>query len=286
MQNSTNKILENKFINIDEKDLEIVKDSLLRKQLAGTATVVNEYEEQLAKYFNVKHALAVSSGTAALHLLLFLYNVVPGDEVIVPPTAPIMSALPILALFAKPVFVEIRDFGKPVRETKQLKAIKGQYGHLFGLNFRITAMSAALGISQIEKINKKIYDRTRNADEIKTGIKEVESLREVFVTSGFAPNYYSLLFFVNDPSLKAYELAEKLFKVGIISDTFRFGIRPLYELPIFQEFRSACPNAEKILKEIITIPTHEGLKPEDKKYIVENLTRILKNLNMYILNIR
>lgn len=45
---------------------------------------VEEFENQLKEYLNVKHAIAVSSGTAALHLALLAMNIQKGDEVIVP----------------------------------------------------------------------------------------------------------------------------------------------------------------------------------------------------------
>lgn len=45
---------------------------------------VEEFENQIKEYLNVKHAIAVSSGTAALHLALLALEVKAGDEVIVP----------------------------------------------------------------------------------------------------------------------------------------------------------------------------------------------------------
>ena len=46
---------------------------------------VEEFEDRFAKYLGAKHAVAVNSGTAALHIALAVLGIGPGDEVIVPP---------------------------------------------------------------------------------------------------------------------------------------------------------------------------------------------------------
>lgn len=63
-------------------------------------------EEDLKKYFGVRNAIAVSSGTSAIHLALASINLKPGDEVLVPSTTVIMSIIPILYMGARPIFVD------------------------------------------------------------------------------------------------------------------------------------------------------------------------------------
>ena len=54
----------------------------------------------------VGHAVALSSGTAALHLALLLAGVGPGDEVLVPSFTFIATASPVRYVGAEPVFVD------------------------------------------------------------------------------------------------------------------------------------------------------------------------------------
>jgi dTDP-4-amino-4,6-dideoxygalactose transaminase len=66
-----------------------------------------KFEERFAQMCGVKHAIATSSGTTALHLALLAHGVGEGDEVITTPFTFIASANSILFTGARPVFVDI-----------------------------------------------------------------------------------------------------------------------------------------------------------------------------------
>jgi dTDP-4-amino-4,6-dideoxygalactose transaminase len=66
-----------------------------------------DFEKRFADQMGAKHAVAVSSCTAALHLALLAAEVGPGDEVLVPSYTFVASANAILYQGARPVFVEI-----------------------------------------------------------------------------------------------------------------------------------------------------------------------------------
>ncbi len=68
---------------------------------------VSRLEAALQTYLQVKHAIVVSSGTAALHLSLMALDIAPGDEVIVPAFTFPATANVVELLGAKPVFVDI-----------------------------------------------------------------------------------------------------------------------------------------------------------------------------------
>ena len=87
------------------------------------------------------------------------------------------------------------------------------------------------------------------------------------------PNYYALLTLLND-SYDNNRVGKELFENGIVSDSYRFKIKPLYRMPIFSNFASSCPNTERLLHRIITLPTHEGLRETDIKKIIETVKNI------------
>ena len=68
-----------------------------------------ELEQRLGEYLEAKHVLALSSGTAALHLGLLAVGVRPGDEVITTPLTWPATANVIVHCGATPVFADIRE---------------------------------------------------------------------------------------------------------------------------------------------------------------------------------
>src|SRR5258707_709692 len=65
------------------------------------------FEREFAAYCGVQHAVAVNSGTSALHLALLAAGVGPGDEVITTPFTFVATVAAILYTGAKPVLVDV-----------------------------------------------------------------------------------------------------------------------------------------------------------------------------------
>ena len=91
---------------IDDTETEAVSQVLASKWIS-TGNRVREFERAFAEYLGVKHAIAVSSCTAALHLSLVVAGVRSGDEVITTPYTFTATAEAIRYVGAKPVFVDI-----------------------------------------------------------------------------------------------------------------------------------------------------------------------------------
>lgn len=73
----------------------------------GLGPRVEEFEERFADYVGARYAVALNSGTAALHLALLLAGVGPGDEVITTPLTFVSTNHVILYCGAKPVFADV-----------------------------------------------------------------------------------------------------------------------------------------------------------------------------------
>jgi dTDP-4-amino-4,6-dideoxygalactose transaminase len=89
--------------------------------LSGGDQIGQDYEAALCAAFDAPHAVACSSGTAAIYIALSALGVGRGDEVILPPTAPAMTALPVLALGASARFADTRPggFGLDARDVER-----------------------------------------------------------------------------------------------------------------------------------------------------------------------
>ena len=82
--------------------MEVAREKKLRRAEAAV-----EYERVIAEWFGVKHAIAVSSGTTALHNALAAFGIGPGDEVIVSPYTFVASDTAVLEQNAIPIFADI-----------------------------------------------------------------------------------------------------------------------------------------------------------------------------------
>ncbi len=91
---------------IAEEEKRAVLAALESGHLAQGARVA-EFERAFAEYIGVKHVVAVSSGTAALHTALLAHDIGQGDEVITSPFTFIASANAVLYTGARPVFADI-----------------------------------------------------------------------------------------------------------------------------------------------------------------------------------
>jgi perosamine synthetase len=151
-------------------DLDRVIDDPLRETAAALASLlmrlpdpdtgaqVEQLETELAATFGVRHAVAVASGTAALHCALAACGVGAGDEVLVPAVSVVMSVAPIVFVGAKPVFVDCDETGADFnyvdlgsKVTSRTRAVLSVY--LWGRSGdpqRLTAFAAERGLRFIE----------------------------------------------------------------------------------------------------------------------------------------
>lgn len=138
-----------------EEEWQAVREPLMSGWLTQGPKVA-AFEQAFAERHRVKHALAATSCTTALHLILAAMDIGPGDEVIVPAFTWVATANVILYCGATPVFVDVDratfniDAASVARKiTARTRAII--VVHLFGLCADVDAVAAAApGIPIIE----------------------------------------------------------------------------------------------------------------------------------------
>jgi len=92
---------------IGPEEEEAVLAALRSGQLAQ-GPLVAQFEAAFARYLGVRHAVAVSSGTAALYVALRAHDIGPGDEVLVPAFTFAATANAVLLAGARPILVDIK----------------------------------------------------------------------------------------------------------------------------------------------------------------------------------
>jgi perosamine synthetase len=141
---------------LGEQELAAVAEVLESGQLTMGPKVA-EFEAELARVCEVEHAVAVSSGTAALHLTMLALELGPDDEVIVPAYTFPATANVVALVGARPVLVDVDPETMNVRPEAVAAAVTDRTRavlvvHLFGRPARWEEIGAAIpdGVVLIE----------------------------------------------------------------------------------------------------------------------------------------
>lgn len=118
-------------------------------------TEVRALEREMADLHGVSHAVAASSGTAALHLAVAAIAPDPGDEIITSPISDFGTVAPILAQNAVPVFADVDPYTGNLDPASVAAAIGPRTRailavHLFGAAVDLRAVAADAGVPLIE----------------------------------------------------------------------------------------------------------------------------------------
>ena len=136
-------------------------EAVVRVLRSGTLTMgdaTRGFEAAFADYIGVPHAVAVSSGTSALHLCVRAAGIGEGDEVVTSPFSYVASANCILFERATPVFVDVDEETMTIDPGLAAAAITDRTRavlpvHVFGQPCamdELTALCAARGLALIE----------------------------------------------------------------------------------------------------------------------------------------
>jgi dTDP-4-amino-4,6-dideoxygalactose transaminase len=129
-------------------------DRVCEKSAFVLGEEVEQFEREFASYCEVKHCVALSSGTAALHLGLLALGVQPGDEVITSTNTFLATAEAITYCGARPVFVDIDSSTANLDPSRIERAITPRTRavipiHLYG---RPADMDAIQSVAEAHKL--------------------------------------------------------------------------------------------------------------------------------------
>lgn len=355
----------------DEEIKEVVE--VMKSGFIAQGPKVAEFEEKFADYIGVKHAVAVSSGTTALHLSLLAAGIGPGDEVITTPFSFAATGNSILYVGAKPVFVDINKdtynldplliedavtnntkavmpvhlYGQPAEmepinevandngvvviedaaqahgatykgkkagslgdmgcfsfyPTKNMTTSEGgivttdnedmaeqirilrahgeseRYTHvILGYNFRMTDIAAAIGIVQLNKLDKFNEKRIANAKYLTAHIEEIDGIKAPYVADEVKHVFHQYTIRVDKS--KRDELIKSLNNRGI--GTGIHYPKPIYQQKLYTDmgFDATCPEAELASNEVLSLPVHPSLSSDDLEKIVIELKEASKEIGL------
>ena len=181
-------------------EAEYVADAFATNWVTPLGPHVDAFEKEFAAAVGATHAVALSSGTAALHLALLLAGVTTGDEVLVSTLTFVASVNPIVYLGAKPVFIDSdRESWNMdatlLDEALDARARRGQLPravvvvHLYGQSAdldSITAVCARYGVPLIEDAAEALGASYRGRAPGTVGVSGVFSFNgnKIITTAG------------------------------------------------------------------------------------------------------
>ena len=154
--------------------------------------------------------------------------------------------------------------------------IKISYKFL-GYNYRITDIQAALGISQLNRLNMFLQKRRGFAEIYNQAFKDFEGLIIPNQIEGNISGWHLYVIQLELEKLKIgrKEIFEELQKRGIGVNVHYI---PVYYHPYYSKLgyqKGLCPNAEKLYERIITIPLFPKMTLEDIDYVIRNLKEVV-----------
>ena len=144
---------------IEDDDIDSVV-SVLRSEFLTSGPVVEEFESELARVTGATHAIAVSSGSSALHLAALVLDLVPGNEVIVPSTTFLSTANAARYVGAEVVFADVDPENGLITPNTLVQALERSQGrvravfavHLNGQLANMQAISQVPGIKNVSLV--------------------------------------------------------------------------------------------------------------------------------------
>jgi len=153
-----------------------------------------------------------------------------------------------------------------------------RYHHdAIGYNFRMTDISAAIGLAQLEKIDEFNNKRIANAAYLNEGLKDVDGIITPYCADDSKHVYHQYTIRV--------EKGDRDDWVDIINECgVGTGIHypiPLYNQPIYKllDIDGNCPNAELAADNVISLPVHPSLTEEDLDLVIEAVKKASDELD-------
>ncbi len=119
---------------ITTEDIESVI-AALKSDFLTTGPLVDKFEDAIAGYTKSEYAVAVSSGTAALHATMYALEIGPGDEVIVPPITFAATANSVCFQGGTPIFVDVEPDTLLIDPLKIEKKITKKTKAIIGVDY-------------------------------------------------------------------------------------------------------------------------------------------------------
>ena len=140
-----------------------------------------------------------------------------------------------------------------------------------GYNWRMSSLTAALGISQISKLDKIIKMRQDNANYISSKLSKYSEIQVPKPPSGYEHIYQ--MFTIKLPDKKTRDdLHQHLIKKRIFSKVY---FNPIHLNSFYMQYfgtkKDSLPITEKLSQQMLTLPIYPNMTSEEKEYLIASI---------------
>lgn len=148
-------------------------------------------------------------------------------------------------------------------------------GHLngrdFGLNYRLPALSAALGKNRLRYVQSTLKRRREVAGAFIENFSPL-GFKEVRIPLGGVPNYYGVAF-VHESKNYVKKLREVLYEFSIPEEMNKYNIDVCYKKSVFGNFICNCVNSEDLFARCIAFITHPDIQMDEIKNACDRISK-------------
>jgi dTDP-4-amino-4,6-dideoxygalactose transaminase len=148
-----------------------------------------------------------------------------------------------------------------------------QYIHdTLGYNYRMTDISAAIGICNLRKLDENNYQRRKNADFLTVEINNINGLTAPLIAPDRSHVFHQYTIRVTpDFKLTRDELQVRLKEQGIASGII-YPV-PIHKQPLYKKlgYSDNLPVAELVANQVLSLPIHPRLQETDMETIIQGL---------------
>lgn len=146
-----------------------------------------------------------------------------------------------------------------------------------GYNYRITDIQCALGISQLNKLDKFLKRRREIVEKYNKYLKDIDGIR-IPQQAEFSNSSWHI--YVIQVELEKFKVGRKEIFEALKAENIGVNVHyiPVYYHPYYQKLgykKGLCPNAEKLYERIITLPLFPKMSGEDVEDVVMALDKVL-----------
>ena len=146
-----------------------------------------------------------------------------------------------------------------------------------GYNWRISSLTAALGISQITKLDKLIKMRQDNANYITKRLSKIKKIKIPTIPEGYTHVYQ--MYTIRLPDRKTRDgLHDFLIKKRIFSKVYFYPIHLTdFYIKKFGTGTNSLPTTEEISQQVLTLPLYPNMTSEEKEYLVSSISEYFES---------